>query len=147
MFHQIEGLVVEENINMGHLKGVIIELLTTFFNIENLPVRFRPSYFPFTEPSAEVDIGCEQKGGVLNIGSNKQWMEVMGCGMVNPVVLENCNINSKKYNGFAFGLGVERFAMLKYGIPDLRTFFESDIRWLKHYGFSPTGFPSLLKGL
>jgi phenylalanyl-tRNA synthetase alpha chain len=137
MFHQVEGLVVDKNIHFGHLKGIIISFLESFFQVENLPVRFRPSFFPFTEPSAEVDIGCSREGGKLTIGAGKDWLEVMGCGMVHPNVLKNCGINPEEYSGFAFGMGVERLAMLKYGIPDLRTFFESDVRWLSHYGLPP----------
>jgi len=146
MFHQIEGLVIEETTHMGHLKGCLIEFCRTFFDIDDLPARFRPSYFPFTEPSAEMDIGCSRDGGGLTIGRTKEsgagdWMEILGCGMVNPRVLENCNIDPQKYQGFAFGLGIERAAMLKYGIPDLRTFYESDLRWLRHYGFSALDMP------
>ena len=111
-------------------------LLTDFFGIENLPMRFRPSYFPFTEPSAEVDIGCSIKKGKLTIGEGSDWLEVMGCGMIHPTVFKNCGIDNKKFSGFAFGLGVERFAMLKHGITDLRMFYENDLRWLKHYNFS-----------
>ena len=138
MFHQIEGLVVDEGINMGHLKYVIIEFIKEFFEQTNIEVRFRPSFFPFTEPSAEVDIKMR--------GSDK-WLEVLGCGMVHPNVLKNVNIDSEKYSGFAFGLGVERFAMLKYGMKDLRQFFEGDVRWLKHYNFSSFDIPSLAGGL
>ena len=145
MFHQVEGLVVDKNITMANLKWIIKELLTTFFNIEDLPMRFRPSYFPFTEPSAEVDIRCSMENGKLEIGKGKDWLEVMGCGMVNPKVFKNCGVNEEVYSGFA--LGVERFAMLKYGISDLRMFYENDIRWLQHYNFIPNGFPSLLRGL
>ena len=144
MFHQIEGLVIDEATHMGHLKGCLIEACRTFFAMEKLPVRFRPSYFPFTEPSAEVDIGCTFKNGSLKIGEGDDWLEVLGSGMVNPKVLENCGIDSNKYQGFAFGMGIERMAMLKYGIPDLRTFYESDLRWLKHYGFQPLDIPSLV---
>ena len=144
MFHQIEGLVIDEATHMGHLKGCLIEACRTFFAMEELPVRFRPSYFPFTEPSAEVDIGCTFKNGSLKIGEGEDWLEVLGSGMVNPKVLENCGIDSNKYQGFAFGMGIERMAMLKYGIPDLRTFYESDLRWLKHYGFQPLDIPSLV---
>ena len=144
MFHQIEGLVIDEATHMGHLKGCLIEACRTFFAMEELPVRFRPSYFPFTEPSAEVDIGCTFKNGSLKIGEGDDWLEVLGSGMVNPKVLENCGIDSNKYQGFAFGMGIERMAMLKYGIPDLRTFYESDLRWLKHYGFQPLDIPSLV---
>ncbi len=138
MFHQIEGLVIDENINMGHLKYVITEFIKDFFEQTNIDIRFRPSFFPFTEPSAEVDIKMQ--------GSNK-WLEVLGCGMVHPNVLKNVNIDSNLYQGFAFGLGVERFAMLKYGIKDLRQFFEGDIRWLKHYNFSAFDLPTLARGL
>ena len=144
MFHQIEGLVIDEATHMGHLKGCLIEMCRTFFGIENLPVRFRPSYFPFTEPSAEVDIGCSFGDGILKIGEGDDWLEILGSGMVNPQVLENCGVDSQKFQGFAFGMGVERMAMLKYGIPDLRTFYDSDMRWLKHYGFQPLDIPSLV---
>jgi len=144
MFHQIEGLVIDEVTHMGHLKGCLIEMCRTFFGIENLPVRFRPSYFPFTEPSAEVDIGCSFGDGILKIGEGDDWLEILGSGMVNPRVLENCGVDSQKFQGFAFGMGVERMAMLKYGIPDLRTFYDSDMRWLKHYGFQPLDIPSLV---
>jgi len=137
MFHQCEGLVIGDNLNMGHLKGCLIDFCRVFFGVENLPVRFRPSYFPFTEPSAEVDIGCSRKGGELKIGTGEEWLEILGSGMVNPRVLQNCGINPDQYQGFAFGMGLERIAMLKYGIPDLRPFFESDLRWMKHYGFMP----------
>jgi len=142
MFHQFEGLVVDENTNMGHLKGCLLDFLREFFGIDDLPIRFRPSYFPFTEPSAEIDIGCSRKDGKLKLGNYGDWLEVGGCGMVNARVLENCGIDSKKYQGFAFGTGIERLAMLKYGIPDLRTFFEADMRWLKHYGFVPLDIPN-----
>ena len=147
MFHQVEGLVVDETTHMGHLKGCLIEFCRAFFGVDDLPVRFRPSYFPFTEPSAEVDIGCTREGGKFRIGHGDDWLEILGCGMVNPKVLENCNIDPAKYQGFAFGLGIERMAMLKYGIPDLRTFFESDLRWLRHYGFSAFQVPSMVGGL
>jgi phenylalanyl-tRNA synthetase alpha chain len=147
MFHQIEGLLVDESTHMGHLKGCLEELCRTFFGVEDLPVRFRPSYFPFTEPSAEVDIGCTREGGTFRIGHGDEWLEILGCGMVNPKVLENGGIDPEKYQGFAFGVGIERLAMLKYGIPDLRTFYETDIRWLKHYGFSPLAVPNLIEGL
>jgi phenylalanyl-tRNA synthetase alpha chain len=146
MFHQIEGLVIDERSHMGHLKGCLIDFCRTFFDLEDLPARFRPSYFPFTEPSAEMDIGCSRSQGGLTIGRTSEsgagdWMEILGCGMVNPRVLENCGIDSRKYQGFAFGLGIERAAMLKYGIPDLRTFYDSDLRWLRHYGFSALDMP------
>ncbi len=147
MFHQCEGLVIGEGINMGHLKGCLIDFCRSFFGIENLPVRFRPSYFPFTEPSAEVDIGCKKTKDGLLIGEGDDWLEILGSGMVNPRVLENCGYDPEKTQGFAFGMGVERLAMLKYNIPDLRTFYESDLRWLKHYGFLPIDVPSLHSGI
>lgn len=150
MFHQIEGLVIDEGAHMGHLKGCLIEFCRAFFGIDDLPVRFRPSYFPFTEPSAEVDIGCSRADGGLSIGRGEgaeDWLEILGCGMVNPHVLENCGIDPAVHQGFAFGLGIERAAMLKYGIPDLRTFYESDIRWLRHYGFSALDVPNVATGL
>jgi phenylalanyl-tRNA synthetase alpha chain len=147
MFHQFEGLVIDEHTHMGHLKGCLMDFLRAFFGIEDLPVRFRPSYFPFTEPSAEVDIGCSRKGGELKLGNHGDWLEILGCGMVSPQVLRNCNIDPDKYQGFAFGTGVERLAMLKYGIPDLRTFFEADLRWLKHYGFVPIDVPNPALGI
>lgn len=137
MFHQVEGLLIDENSNMGHLKGCLIDFLKEFFEIENINYRFRPSYFPFTEPSAEMDIAFTKKDNVIKIGEGNDWLEILGCGMVNPKVLENCKIDSSKYQGFAFGMGIERLSMLKYGIADLRTFFESDFRWLNHYGFNP----------
>jgi phenylalanyl-tRNA synthetase alpha chain len=146
MFHQVEGLLIDESTHMGHLKGCLIDFLRAFFAIDDLPVRFRPSYFPFTEPSAEVDIGCSRAGGGLSIGHGGDWLEILGCGMVNPKVLANCGIDPERYQGFAFGMGVERITMLKYGIPDLRPFFESDLRWLSHYGFSPLLVPSLALG-
>ncbi len=147
MFHQIEGLVVDEATHMGHLKGCLIEFCRAFFGIADLPVRFRPSFFPFTEPSAEVDIGCSRTGGELKIGDGGDWLEILGCGMVHSKVLEMCGIDPARYQGFAFGMGIERIAMLKYGIPDLRTFFEADLRWLRHYGFSALDVPSLVGGL
>ena len=147
MFHQCEGLVIGEGIHMGHLKGCLIDFCRAFFGVKDLPVRFRPSFFPFTEPSAEVDIGCRRVDGGLEIGAGDDWLEILGSGMVNPKVLENCGLNSDEVQGFAFGMGVERLAMLKYGIPDLRTFYDSDLRWLKHYGFMPVDVPGLHTGL
>lgn len=147
-FHQVEGLVVDVTgaMTMAHLKGVLLDFFRTFFGIPDLPIRFRPSFFPFTEPSAEVDVGCSRKGGELKLGNFGDWMEIAGCGMVNPVVLENCGIDSTRYQGFAFGLGIDRMAMLKYAIPDIRSFFDGDLRWLKHYGFVPLDLPSLARG-
>lgn len=142
MFHQMEGLVIDKKIHMGHLKGTLEEFAKTFFEVDELPLRFRPSFFPFTEPSAEVDIGCSRKNGELKIGAGEDWLEILGSGMVHPNVLKNCGIDPEEYQGFAFGMGIERIAMLKYGIPDLRTFFESDTRWLSHYGFDPLKRPN-----
>ncbi|MFO0986254.1 MAG: phenylalanine--tRNA ligase subunit alpha [Alphaproteobacteria bacterium] len=147
MFHQFEGLVIDEATHMGHLKGCLIDFCRAYFEVDDVPVRFRPSHFPFTEPSAEVDIGCSRKGGELKIGAGDDWLEILGCGMVHPNVLEMCGVDSTKYQGFAFGMGAERISMLKYGIPDLRTFFDADIRWLRHYGFVPLDVPSLVGGL
>ncbi|MCU0838659.1 MAG: phenylalanine--tRNA ligase subunit alpha [Rhodospirillales bacterium] len=146
MFHQVEGLIVDEATHMGHLKGCLIDFLRAYFAVDELPVRFRPSYFPFTEPSAEVDIGCTRSAGKLEIGHGSDWLEILGCGMVNPKVLAACGIDAGRYQGFAFGMGLERITMLKYGIPDLRTFFESDLRWLRHYGFAALAIPSLVRG-
>ncbi len=147
MFHQVEGLVIDETTHMGHLKGTLIEFCRAFFGIDDLPVRFRPSYFPFTEPSAEMDIGCSRDGGQLKIGHGGDWLEILGSGMVHPKVLENCGIDPARYQGFAFGMGIERIAMLKYGMPDLRPFYDCDLRWLRHYGFAPLEMPSLVRGL
>jgi len=147
MFHQVEGLVIDEATHMGHLRGCLEEFCRAFFDVDDLPLRFRPSFFPFTEPSAEVDIGCLRKGGELKLGNYGDWLEILGCGMVHPNVLEFCGVDSTRYQGFAFGMGIERIAMLKYGIPDLRTFFDADLRWLKHYGFVPLDVPSLAMGL
>lgn len=147
MFHQCEGLMIGDNIHMGHLKGCLIDFCRAFFGVDDLPVRFRPSFFPFTEPSAEVDIGCKRSAGGLEIGAGDDWLEILGSGMVHPHVLESCGLDPEKVQGFAFGMGVERLAMLKYGIPDLRTFYENDLRWLKHYGFLPVDVPGLHTGL
>ena len=146
MFHQVEGLVIDRSTHMGHLKGCLIEFCRAFFDVDDLPVRFRPSYFPFTEPSAEVDIGCSREGGELKIGAGSGWLEILGSGMVHPQVLRNCGIDPDAYQGFAFGMGIERVAMLKYGIPDLRTMYDSDPRWLRHYGFLPLDIPSPVRG-
>jgi phenylalanyl-tRNA synthetase alpha chain len=135
-FHQMEGLLIEKNIHMGHLKGCLIAFCKQFFGIDDLPVRFRPAFFPFTEPSAEIEIGCKRTGQDLKIGKGDDWLEILGCGMVHPNVLRNCGLDPEEHQGFAFGMGLERLAMLKYGIPDLRAFYDSDLRWLHHYGFS-----------
>jgi phenylalanyl-tRNA synthetase alpha chain len=146
VFHQIEGLVIDKNTNMGHLKGCLMDFLAAFFNVPNLKIRMRPSFFPFTEPSAEFDMGCSRSKGELKIGEGNDWIEMGGSGMVHPNVLKHCGIDPEEYQGFAFGLGIERLAMLKYGIPDLRTFFDSDIRWLEHYGFDPLDRPNRTTG-
>ena len=147
MFHQVEGLVIDKNITMAHLKGCLYDFVKAFFELDDIPVRYRPSYFPFTEPSAEMDIGCLKTKDELKIGSGTDWLEILGCGMVHPNVLRAGGIDPEEYQGFAFGMGIDRLAMLKYGIPDLRTFFESDVRWLKHYGFTPLDFSSMTGGL
>ncbi len=146
MFHQFEILLVDKKSHMGHLKGCLMDFVRAFFEIDDLPVRFRPSFFPFVEPGAEMDIGCSRKGGGLKIGAGDDWLEILGCGMVHPNVLKNCGIDPDEYQGFAAGMGVDRLAMLKYGIPDLRTFFESDTRWLSHYGFDPLERPNAATG-
>ena len=137
MFHQVEGLLVNKDATMADLKSTLILFLKEFFEIDNLKYRFRPSYFPFTEPSAEMDVAYTKKNNVLKIGEGDDWLEILGCGMVNPKVLENCNIDSSVYQGFAFGMGIERLSMLKYGITDMRGLFDLNIKWLDHYGFSP----------
>jgi phenylalanyl-tRNA synthetase alpha chain len=145
MFHQVEGLVIDRGITLGHLKGCLIDFLRAFFGITTLPVRFRSSYFPFTEPSMEVDIGWNRKTGEL--GGGGDWLEILGSGMVHPKVLANCGIDPREWQGFAFGMGIERVTMLKHGIPDLRPFYESDIRWLRHYGFSALAPAMLHEGV
>ena len=147
MFHQIEGLVIDKTTTMAHLKGCLYDFVKAFFELDDIPVRYRPSYFPFTEPSAEMDIGCLKTKTELKIGAGTDWLEILGCGMVHPNVLRAGGIDPDEYQGFAFGLGLDRLAMLKYGIPDLRTFFESDVRWLKHYGFVPLDESSMTGGL
>ena len=147
MFHQIEGLVVDEKTHLGHLKWTLETFFKSFFELDNIEIQLRPSYFPFTEPSLEVDVLCDRSGPVLKIGEGSDWLEVAGAGMVHPEVLRSSNIDPSKYQGFAFGLGVDRLAQLKYGIPDLRTFFNGDIRWLSHYGFSFLDLPTLSRGL
>lgn len=142
VFHQMEGLVIDKSTHMGHLKGCLMDFVRNYFEIDDLPVRFRPSFFPFTEPGAEMDIGCSRKDGGLKIGAGDSWLEILGCGMVHPNVIANCGLDPNEYQGFAFGMGVERIAMLKYGIPDLRSFFESDTRWLSHYGSDPLNRPN-----
>ena len=147
MFHQVEGLVIDEESNMSHLKGCLEIFLKSFFETSELKMRFRPSHFPFTEPSAEVDIGYEIKDGQIIVGEGDKWLEILGCGMVHPNVLRNVNVNPSKYQGYAFGIGIDRLAMLKYGINDLRAFFDCDYRWLNHFGFDPLDVPSNYRGL
>ena len=147
MFHQVEGLHIDKNINMGHLKGCLNYFIKEFFEVDKIQMRFRPSHFPFTEPSAEVDIGYKLKDGKIIIGEGDKWLEILGCGMVHPNVLKNVKVDPLKYQGYAFGMGIDRLAMLKYGINDLRAFFETDYRWLNHFGFDPLDVPSNYRGL
>ena len=147
MFHQVEGLVIDKQANLGHLKWILEESCKAFFEVPNVKMRFRPSFFPFTEPSMEVDIQCSRKGGEIRFGEGDDWLEILGCGMVHPNVLRNCGLDPDEYQGFAWGMGIDRIAMLKYGMPDLRPFFEADVRWLSHYGFRPLDFPTLAGGL
>jgi len=147
MFHQVEGLVIDRSAHLGHLKWILEEFCRAFFEVPDVKMRFRPSYFPFTEPSMEVDIQCSRNEGEIRFGEGEDWLEILGCGMVHPNVLKNCGLDPEVYQGFAWGAGVDRMAMLKYGMPDLRAFFEADIRWLNHYGFRPLDFPSLVGGL
>ncbi len=147
MFHQLEGLHIDKDITMGHLKGCLNYFIKEFFEVKNVRMRFRPSHFPFTEPSAEVDIGYKIENDKIIIGDGDKWLEILGCGMVHPNVLKNVKIDTNKFQGFAFGIGVDRLAMLKYGINDLRSFFESDYRWLNHFGFDPLDVPTNYRGL
>ncbi len=147
MFHQVEGLHIDKDINMGHLKGCLNYFIKEFFEIKKIKMRFRPSHFPFTEPSAEVDIGYEIKDGKIVIGEGDKWLEILGCGMVHPNVLKNVKVDPAKFQGYAFGIGIDRLAMLKYGINDLRAFFDCDYRWLNHYGFDPLDVPTNYRGL
>ena len=147
MFHQLEGLYVDKNVTMADLRGCLDYFLKKFFEVDQIKMRFRPSHFPFTEPSAEVDIGYEIKDGKITIGQGDKWLEILGCGMVHPNVLKNAKVDSSKYQGYAFGVGIDRLAMLKYGINDLRSFFESDVRWLEHFGFNANDVPSNYRGL
>ena len=147
MFHQVEGLHIDKDINMGHLKGCLNYFIKEFFEVDKIKMRFRPSHFPFTEPSAEVDIGYEIKDGKIIIGEGDKWLEILGCGMVHPNVLKNVKVDPERYQGYAFGMGIDRLAMLKYGINDLRSFFECDYRWLNHFGFDPLDVPTNYRGL
>lgn len=147
MFHQVEGLLIDRRTHMGHLKGCLIDFVRAFFERDDIPVRFRPSFFPFTEPSAEMDIGCRRSASELVVGEGDDWLEILGCGMVHPNVLRAVGLDPDEWQGFAFGMGLDRVTMLKYGIPDLRTFFEADLRWLRHYGFEPQDVPTSYGGL
>ena len=147
MFHQVEGLVIDEETHLGHLKWVLEEFCTAFFEVPQVKMRFRASHFPFTEPSMEVDIGYAKVGDVIRIGEGDEWLEILGCGMVRPNVLNNVGLDPERYQGFAFGMGIDRLAMLKYGMPDVRAFFSADLRWLKHYGFPSYAVPTLAGGL
>ena len=147
MFHQVEGLVIGKGIHMGHLKGCLSDFARAFFEVDEAATRFRPHFFPFTEPSAEMDVQCDRSGAEVKVGEGSDWLEILGCGMVHPNVLRNCNIDPEQYTGFAFGMGVDRLAMLKYGMPDLRPYFEADAAWTRHYGFRPWQTPSISGGL
>jgi phenylalanyl-tRNA synthetase alpha chain len=147
MFHQLEALVIDEDTNLGHLKWVVEQFCSAFFEVPKIELRARPSFFPFTEPSVEWDMRCDRSGGQIKFGTGHDWLELGGSGMVHPRVLEMCGIDSERYQGFAFGFGLDRMAMLKYGAPDLRPFFESDIRWLRHFGFAALDLPTLDGGL
>jgi phenylalanyl-tRNA synthetase alpha chain len=147
MFHQVEGLVIDKGSHMGHLKWILEEFCKAFFEVNDIKMRFRPSFFPFTEPSMEVDIQCDRSGAEVKFGEGNDWLEILGCGMVHPNVIRNCGLDPDEYQGFAWGMGIDRIAMLKYGMPDLRAFFDADVRWLKHYGFRPLDLPTLFGGL
>ena len=147
MFHQVEGLVIDKTATMGQMFWVLEEFCKAFFEIPDVKMRFRPSFFPFTEPSVEVDIQCDRSGREVKFGQGSDWMEILGCGMVHPKVLKNCGLDSEEYQGYAWGMGIERIAMLKYGMDDLRPFMEADVRWTQHYGFRPLDMPTLAGGL
>ena len=146
-FHQVEGLVIDESAHLGNLKWLLQEFCKAFFEVDDVKMRFRPSFFPFTSPSVEVDIQCRRSGGEIRFGEGEDWLEILGCGMVHANVLRNCGIDPEKYQGFAWGMGLDRIAMLKYGLPDLRDLFDGDVRWIRHYGFRPLEIPSLAGGL
>jgi phenylalanyl-tRNA synthetase alpha chain len=147
MFHQVEGLVIDKGSHLGHLKWILHEFCKAFFEVDNVNMRFRPSFFPFTEPSMEVDIQCRRDKGEIRFGEGEDWLEILGCGMVHANVLRACGLDPDIYQGFAWGMGIDRIAMLKYGLPDLRALFEADARWLDHYGFRPLDVPTLAGGL
>jgi phenylalanyl-tRNA synthetase alpha chain len=147
MFHQVEGLVIDKSSHIGQLRWVLEEFLKAYFEVPNVTLRFRPSFFPFTEPSMEVDVRCDRSGNEVKIGEGNDWLEILGCGMVHPNVIRNAGLDPDVYQGFAWGMGIDRIAMLKYGMPDLRQFFDADQRWLDHYGFRPLDLPTLFGGL
>jgi phenylalanyl-tRNA synthetase alpha chain len=147
MFHQVEGLVIDKGSHLGHLKWILEEFMKAFFEVEQVKMRFRPSFFPFTEPSLEADIQCRFDKNEVRVGEGSDWLEILGCGMVHPNVLKNCGLDPDEVQGFAWGMGIDRIAMLKYGMPDLRAFFDADVRWLSHYGFRPLDMPTLAGGL
>ncbi|UYN98882.1 MAG: phenylalanine--tRNA ligase subunit alpha [Devosia sp.] len=147
MFHQVEGLVIDKSSHIGQLRWVLEEFLKAFFEVDTVTLRFRPSFFPFTEPSMEVDVQCDRSGSEVKIGEGSDWLEILGCGMVHPNVIANAGLDPDVYQGFAWGMGIDRIAMLKYGMPDLRAFFDADQRWLDHYGFRPLDLPTLFGGL
>jgi phenylalanyl-tRNA synthetase alpha chain len=147
VFHQVEGLVIDQSSHLGHLKWILEEFCKAFFEVETVKMRFRPSYFPFTEPSLEVDIQCRRERDEIRFGEGEDWLEILGCGMVHPNVIRNCGLDPHVVQGFAWGMGIDRIAMLKYGMADLRAFFEADVRWLTHYGFRPLDWPCLAEGL
>ena len=147
MFHQVEGLVIDDRATIANMRWVLEEFCRAFFEVEEVKMRFRPSFFPFTEPSAEVDIQCRRTGDEIRFGEGDDWLEILGCGMVHPNVLRNCGLDPDQHQGFAWGMGIDRIAMLKYGMADLRAFFDADVRWLEHYGFRPLDLPTLVGGL
>lgn len=147
MFHQVEGLVIDKESHIGQLRWVLEEFLKAFFEVPSVTLRFRPSFFPFTEPSMEVDVQCDRSGSEVKIGEGSDWLEILGCGMVHPNVIRNAGLDPDVYQGFAWGIGIDRLAMLKYGMPDLRAFFDADQRWIEHYGFRPLDLPTLFGGL
>ncbi len=147
MFHQVEGLVIDRGIHLGHLKWTLETFVKAFFEVDDVTLRLRPSFFPFTEPSVEVDVGCAWEGGTLKVGGEASWLEILGAGMVHPRVIANCGLDPAEWQGFAFGCGIDRLAMLKYGMTDLRAFFDADLRWLKHFGFSALDVPTLSAGV
>jgi phenylalanyl-tRNA synthetase alpha chain len=147
MFHQVEGLVIDKSANVANMRWVLEEFCKAFFEVPSVNMRFRPSFFPFTEPSVEVDIQCDRSGDVIKFGEGSDWMEILGCGMVHPNVLRAGGLDPDVYQGFAWGMGLDRIAMLKYGMPDLRDFFNADVRWMNHYGFRPLDMPTLFGGL